>query len=56
MMGGELVTDFILRMTLGQAAPEGWRFSDEIYLRPARMPALVPAPAQPSPALVGQYA
>jgi hypothetical protein len=57
MMGGQLVTDFILRMTLGLGEPKGWHFSDEVYLRPARKPALLqPVLARPSPALVGQYA
>jgi glycosyl transferase family 1 len=56
MMGGERVTDFILRMTLGQGEPEGWRFSDQIYLRPARKIApACPEALEPGATLVPQY-
>jgi hypothetical protein len=36
MMSGELVTRFILDMTLGRGAPQDWKFGDQIYLRPTR--------------------
>ena len=56
MMGGELVTDFILRMTLGRGAPKGWQFGDQIYLRPARKLASArPEARKPGTALVPQY-
>ena len=56
MMGGELVTDFILRMTLGEGEPKGWRFGNEVYLRPARKAAVVrPEVHEPGTALVPQY-
>jgi hypothetical protein len=32
-MGGQLVTDFILRMTHGMDEPKGWQFSNEIHTR-----------------------
>jgi hypothetical protein len=34
IMAGELVTDFIVRTTMGSPAPEGWQFSDQIYGAP----------------------
>ena len=56
MMGGELVTDFILRMTLGEGAPKDWQFGDQIYLRPARKRANArPKSLEPGTALVPQY-
>lgn len=33
MMGGQLVTDFILRMVHGLGEPKGWKFSSEIHTR-----------------------
>jgi hypothetical protein len=55
-MGGELVTDFILRMTLGLGAPKSWKFGNEVYTRQARKRAAVhtEAPSR-DPALVPQY-
>jgi hypothetical protein len=55
-MGGKLVTDFILGMTLGSGAPKGWKFGNEIYTRPARKRAAAcPEVLAPDPALVPQY-
>lgn len=55
-MGGELVTDFILRMTLGLGAPKRWKFGNEIYTRPARKrTAACPEALAPDPALVPQF-
>jgi hypothetical protein len=36
LMGGRLVTDFILRMTLGQEPPRGWPFPDHVFRQPTR--------------------
>lgn len=30
-MGGELVAEFIMRMTFGEGPPKGWQFPNEIY-------------------------
>ena len=34
LMGGQLVTDFIMRMAFGWDEPRGWPFNRDIYLRP----------------------
>ena len=36
IMSETIVTDFIVRMTMGHGPPEGWIFSDQIYAMPAR--------------------
>ena len=55
-MSGELVTRFILDMTLGRGTPKGWKFASEIYLHPARklLPSR-PEPRKPGTSLVPQY-
>ena len=56
MMGGERVTDFIMRMTLGQGMPKGWYFPGQIYVRPTRStPLLRPVLSEPSTGLVQQH-
>jgi hypothetical protein len=37
IMSETKVTDFIVRMTMGDGPPDGWNFSDEIYMAPARI-------------------
>jgi hypothetical protein len=55
-MSGELVTRFILDMTLGRGAPQNWKFGDQIYLRPTRKRANArPEALAPGTALVPQY-
>ena len=55
-MSGELVTRFILDMTLGRGAPQDWKFGDQIYLRPTRKRANArPEALAPGTALVPQY-
>jgi hypothetical protein len=36
IMSETKVTDFIMRMTMGNGPPEGWSFSDQIYAAPVR--------------------
>ena len=55
-MSGELVTDFILRMTLGWGEPKGWRFGNEVYLQPIRPAmAMQPKVREPATALRPQF-
>jgi len=53
-MGGQLVTDFILRMTFGQEPPKEWQFSDQIYRAPATRASTRPAVIDVGPELVPQ--
>jgi Glycosyl transferases group 1 len=36
VMCGQLVTDFIIRMTMGSPAPTGWQFGDHVFGGPQR--------------------
>jgi hypothetical protein len=56
MMDGRLVTDFILRMTLGRGEPKGWQFGNQIYMRaPRKLVAAHPEALVPGTGLVPQY-
>lgn len=47
-MGGQLVTEFIMRMAHGMDVPKGWQFANEIYMRPERPHAALPGASGPS--------